>query len=607
MKIHPLLALLVSARLGAQMLTPIVPIKPAGKPFIRSYESVRVPPLRQSNSARLHGMIRAGNLYLTAHDAVALAIENSLDLEVERYNIVIARWNVQRAESGGPLRGVTGANTSTISLGAGQGVAGSQRTSTGVGSGGTATIAGAALIQQIGSITPQLDPIYSATIAAAHQSTPQIQLVQSGTNELVDTARSYDFQLTEGLITGGRVTWNYNGSYLNEAVPTDVLNPTSFASMGFTLTHSLLSGFGERVNGRFIRVARRRVDSSSEAFRARLMAVVSGALNLYWDLALAASDLQYKMRNHEVARQFLADTDRQIAAGAVPAIDRMHALSAAAVQDQALVAAQNSLLARENAMKDALSWHGRQDAELAAVHIIPVDPLSVPENENLPPLAEMLATASQRRPDIAIGRAAIEMAEVNSLGESSVVLPTLRATVSTSNNGQTGTAVPGAGASSYFVGGASSALAQVFRRDFPNEHASLAYNAQLHKTLAQADVAIDQLQIRQTQLGSQAVLNQLAVEVSTQVLALEQARARYKAAVESRGLFERLLEGEEKKLLAGISTIATVVQSRRDLAAAQSSELTAAALYIRNRVALDQALGFTLEANHISVEDALNQ
>ena len=91
------------------------------------------------------------------------------------------------------------------------------------------------------------------------------------------------------------------------------------------------------------------------------------------------------------------------------------------------------------------------------------------------------------------------------------------------------------------------------------------------------------------------------------MLALRQARARYQSAVESRTLIEKLLEGEEKKLLAGTSTVATVVNARRDMATAQSNELAAASAYVRSRIALDQDLGATLEVNNISVDEALGQ
>lgn len=599
--------LALAGLLGAQAPLPIAPAKPEGLPFLRSYKPVTVPPLRLTGTGRLQGMIQAGNIHLTAHDAVALALESSLDLEIERYNLVNADWAVERAESGGALRGVTGASSESVTLGGGQGVAGSQSGGGSPGTSGSATVAGAALIQQIGPVTPQLDPVLATTDAFSHQTSPQVQVIQSGVYSLVDDARSYNWQVSQGLLTGGTMRVSYGDSYLNESVPTDVLNPTSFTSLGISISQNLLRGFGGRVNGRFIRVSRRRVGGADEAFRARLIGVVSGVLNAYWDLALAANDLQYKQRNRDVAAQFLADTRRQIAAGAVPALDRINAESATATAEQALVVARNSVAVRQNALKDFLSFRAVADDQLAAAQIIAIDPLNVPETDDLPSLHELIESAVRRRPEVALANLAVEMAGITAEGTANGVLPSLGVSASTTNYGQAGQAVPGQTPTPYFVGGVGNALAQTCRRNFPNERVGVSYSAPLWNTQAQADHAIDVLSQRQAELTAERTRHDLAVNISSQVLALQQARARYKAAAESRGLLERLLQGEEKKWVAGTSTIFAVVAARRDLANAQSAELAAAATYVHGRIALDRELGRTLEVNEVSVEDTIRK
>jgi outer membrane protein TolC len=593
--------LALAGTLAAQSPLPIAPIKPPGPPFVRSYKPVTVPPLRLTGAGRLRGMIQAGTIHLTARDAIALALESSLDLETDRYNLVMADWAVERAESGGALRGVTGANSQSVTLGGGQGVAGSQ----GGGSLTSTASSGAVLIQQIGPVTPQLDPVFSMTDAFSHQTSPQYVLVQSGVYSLVDDARSYNWQTSQGLLTGGTARVSFSDSYLNESVPTDILDPTSFTSLGVSVSQNLLYGFGTRVNGRFIRIARRRVDGADENFRARLMAVVSGVLNAYWNLSLAANDLQYKQRNRDVAAQFLADTERQIAAGAAPALDRVNAESAAAAAEHLLVVARNSVTVQQNALKDYLNFRAVADDQLAAAQIVAIDPLDVPETDDLPGLHELIASAERRRPEVALANLRVELAGIAAEGTANGVLPSLGVSASASNYGQAGRAVPGQTPSANFVGGLGTALAQMFRRDFPNQSAGVNYSASLGNTQAQADHAIDVLSQRQAELTAERTRHDLAVNISSQVLALQQARARYKAATESRGLLERLLQGEEKKWVAGTSTIATVVAARRDLANAQSAELAAAAAYVHGRIALDAELGRTLEVNRVSVEDAI--
>ena len=43
------------------------------------------PAVRYENSPRVHDLIRAGNIYLSLQDALALAIENNLDIELQSY------------------------------------------------------------------------------------------------------------------------------------------------------------------------------------------------------------------------------------------------------------------------------------------------------------------------------------------------------------------------------------------------------------------------------------------------------------------------------------------------------------------------------------------
>src|SRR5579872_898531 len=130
MRTHPTLAIvaawfcLISPSLAQQEALAVE--KPQAPVILRSYQGATVPPARLKNSNRLHELIHAGKLYLTVQDAIALAIENNLDLEVDRYGPIIQDWQVKRAEAGGLLRGVTSGNSQITQVSNGQGVLGSQ-------------------------------------------------------------------------------------------------------------------------------------------------------------------------------------------------------------------------------------------------------------------------------------------------------------------------------------------------------------------------------------------------------------------------------------------------------------------------------------------------
>jgi outer membrane protein TolC len=156
----------------------------------------------------------------------------------------------------------------------------------------------------------------------------------------------------------------------------------------------------------------------------------------------------------------------------------------------------------------------------------------------------------------------------------------------------------------YFVGGVGTALGQVFRRNFPSDSAGVFFLAQIRNRQAQADYGIDLLQLRQSQLQTEKNLKQVQVDILNAVVALRQARARYDAAVQNRILQQQLFDAEQKKFTLGASIPYNVVQQQRDLTAAQSTEIAALVTYSYARIALDQTLGTTLEANHISLKEA---
>src|SRR5215467_5879774 len=129
MNIYSALAVLIGSCLASQLSAQgpqQVVERPRSSIFRRPYEGAKLAPLQLKNSDRTYKLIRAGKLYLTLQDAIALAIENDLDLEVDRYGPVSAEWSLERLRAGGPLRGVTSGNSLVNQATSGQGVAGSQ-------------------------------------------------------------------------------------------------------------------------------------------------------------------------------------------------------------------------------------------------------------------------------------------------------------------------------------------------------------------------------------------------------------------------------------------------------------------------------------------------
>ena len=602
-------ALIAGSALVSRAQGPLeTPVRPQSSIFIRPYTGATVPPVHLKNSSRIYGLIRSGKLYLTVQDALAIAIENNLDLELDRYGPVSAEWYLERSRAGGPLRGVTAGNSVANQATSGQGVAGSQA-SAGVssnGGGGNGGNGTNAVVSQIGPITQNLDPVVQSTVGFFHSSYPQADAVQSQTEALVGTRHVYNNLFQQGLLSGGYVQVAANESYLKENAPSDVLNPSVAPVVQLYVLHQFLNGFGTGVNSRFIRVAEKNIGAARETFRSQLLNTVANVLNLYWDLVTLNDDLKVRQSALAQAQKVADDTRKQIALGATARVDIYSAEAQLSARRQDVAIAEASVQQQEILLKNALSRNGLEEPVIDAAAVVPLDRVEIPTNDELPPLRDLVARALAHRPDVALAKINDETAEISALGTANGILPTLQGRALVNARGLAGTYNPLSGEPNpqNLNGGYGTALGQVARHDFGAELGAGLFVGQLHNRIPQGDYGIDQLQLRQGDLIERRNMNEIVVSISNQMTALRQARLRYSQATEARALQAELLEKEQQMFSFGTATINDVVAAQQSLLTAESTEVSSQSAYVHARISLDQVLGETLEANHISVEQA---
>jgi len=575
---------------------------------VRPYQAHEVAPISLRNSARIHSVMRAGKIYLSLQDAIALAIENNLDLELNRYGPLLAASAVKRAEAGGPYRGVPSGATQISSVDSGLGVAGSIQAaglSSGNGGGGGGNNGGAA-IQQVGAITPNLDPVLTNSDAFSHITQPFANTVVSGTTELIQAKHTYTTVLQQGLETGGTLQITDYEQYLKENSPSDVLNPAVAPYISATLSHNLLQGFGIGLNTRDIKISKLNLAGSRDTFRSQLLDLVANVQNLYWDLVAANDTVKAREQALEIAKKFYDDTKSEIQIGSLARVQLPGAEAEVGQRQQDLTIAQANVQSQEIRLKDLLIR--TEDPAFEEAPIVPMDHIELPAEENIPPLRQLVETAMAKRPDVAVSAVRDKTQVMSSAGTATQLLPTLSVSATITDRSAAGTPQASSGVTpdSSFVGGYGTALGQVFRRDFPSESIKTYINIPFRNRSAQADYTIDAISIRQNEVQGQRDNNQIVVDISNFVIGLRQARSRVSTAIESRQLQEQLLKAEQQKFAFGqTKTTAALIAAQRALVAAQTAEIAALTAYEHARVSLDQVLGLTLETNHVSLDDAL--
>ncbi len=601
----PLLAIAGSVGLGQITITnPKEPpvVGPMLRPFHLEKRIVSAP--RLANTPRLESLVRGGNLYLSVQDVIALVLENNLDIEIQRYGPWLAReverrsyTNLLRDISSPILAGPTSVSTAGVSLNA-----------SGLGSAGVTS--GGGVVTGIGPSPLNLDPNLSAGFQVGHTTTPISNTTLNQTDALTNDYRYYYLQYQQTFLTGtsGTVTYYSNHSLLNS--PTPFLNPQITGYLDLYVTQSLLQGFGLAVNDRNIKVARNNLKVTDLQLMQQVITTVSAALNLYWDLVTFDDTVRIAEQALAAAQKLYEDNQAEVKLGALAAIEVTRAAAAVSTAKENLLIAQTNVAQQETVLKNALSRTGAESAWLDEVHIVPLDHIEIPETETLKPTPELIRQALSNRPEVEQNRINLVSKELLLKGDRNGLLPSLSAFAELTNNGLSGPVNPLYNGASgvpdpYFVGSYGNFVSELARRNFPNYSAGISLSIPFRNRAAQADYAIDALQVRQLELQLKRVTNQIGVEVRNNVIGLQQARARYETTVNTRKLAEQNLEAEQNRFKFGAVADATlVIQAQNDLAADQTAELQSMANYTHAKIAFDQAVGQTLEVNRITMEEA---
>jgi outer membrane protein len=595
--------------------------------FISPYEAKPVQPEKFQNSERLFELIRAGQLYLSLADAIALALENNLDIEVERYLPRIAGTDITRTEGGGLPRGLSlMVNEVAPGIGGPNGplltTLTSSPTPAPVVNSNFSDVAliteqqndlsvTGALPQSTGSAIPQYDPTLSGQVNWAHQTTPEFNpLVTGASNWLVSNNFNGNLGYTQGFSPGTQLGVMFDNTQITSNAARYTYNPILDSSLGFTITQPLLRGFGIELNRRFIRIAKNDGRIADLVFRQQAIDTVAGIARLYTDLVSLNEDVNVKREALRLAQRLYEDNKHKVEQGEQAPIEVTRAQAQVASNQQALISAEGLVQQQELIVKTAITRGGLANPAIRAAHIIATDSVIVPETESVRPVDDLITEALHDRPDLAQAGIQVENSQISLKGSLNALRPELDVVGSVQNGGLSGDINPVGAAltpgAALYPGGYGTALGQIFKNNFPTYAVGVQLTLPLRNRVAQADAVRDELQVRQTQVRRQQFEDQVRLEVADAYVAMQQARAAYEAAIQSRVLQQQSVKVEQETVDVGLATNYMVIQYQTYLAQAQSTEVAAKGAYAKAMIALDRATASTLEVNQVSIEEARN-
>jgi outer membrane protein len=574
--------------------------------ILKPYQSIQLEPSVLTNSPRIDQLVHDGKLEISLQDAVELALENSLDIAVQRYYPWIAQDSILKAKSGSFGYGTPGATFSSST----------------------------ASINPFSLNIVTFDPIISSSVSVADISVPVNNPFISGTGAagltgLKSHSSQFNNQYSQTFETGTNITVNWNNTRSSSAAA-NFFNPAVQSSLSFSFTQPLLNGFGLAVGTRNIRIAKNNRKIADWAFAQQAITTVTSTITAYWELAFARENVKVQQQAVTVAQKLYDDNKKQLEIGSMAPLDVTRAESELATDHQNLIVAQTVQLQDEQILKNAISKDPLAP-NLINVEIITTDQPKQPAAVETASFEESVKEAFAKRPDLQEEALNLLNSAIDVKATRNALLPTLavggfyqstglagnqvtattKTVAGTPVVDATGTPIPGfflpatqATPNGTTQAGFTTAQSQIFHNQFPEYAAQLTLTLPLRNRSAEADNARALLVQRQLETQMQQLKNAALLDVRNTYIALTQDRAQVEAASKARELQQQTFDAEQKKYQLGATTVYNVILTQRDLITAQATEIRALANLEEAKANYERALGRTLDVNHVTIADA---
>lgn len=568
------------------------------------YRPSTVAPVNLHNSPRFENLMRDGKLYISLQDAIALAIENNLDLASFRYNLPTALTDLARTKAGGQALGV---NTSVVSP---LGASGPATSGGAVVAGGAAAAGAGGLVQSTlgeGTQVQPFDPVFTVKGLVDHTKAQEFNPFLVGVPLLETNTIGYTTQYTEYFSTGTGIQWTLNGQRQTTNSPLSVVDPQIQLFWEGLITQPLLAGFGTGTNKRWIRIAKRNLQITDYAFNLQVITTVTGVEDIYWDLVNAYQDEQIKERSLAFANQTLGDDQKQLELKAIPQLQVMTDQAAVANAEGNLTISRANLQAAELNLKNALT---RADSPtIDDMPVIPLDFKGAPDPNETKSIDDLIAEAEKNRPDVAEDQIGMQIQQENLKAVNNLLLPQLNAYGLFAGTGNGGPLNPYCDqgpsyCSTTLPPDTPGVLKDAFNYSAPEYQVGFTLNITIRNRIQKADQFRAQLAFRQSQIAYEQQKKTIRFDVRNSQFALQQAEGRIEAAQKARDLAQRTFEITKQEQQLGAKSSVDTLNAESALAVAESALDAAQTNFEKAKVDIDRATGTTLDLTHVSIDDA---
>jgi outer membrane protein len=523
-----------------------------------------------TNSPRIEQLLQGGKLLLSLQDAISLALENNMAIDVERYTPWLDEVSLLRAKSG--INGLVPFDP---------------------------TVTGNLNLQD--SVNPLNNPIFAGVIPTG-TTTPTSQTPPAYIQHIGNVNFQYSQYFSTGTQFQAGMTNNRTSSNFGRL---NLYNPYLQSALTVTITQPLLRGFGLIPNTRLIIEAKRTIKVGLSQLEQQVIATTTQVSNDYWELVYARENVKVEEAALGVSQRLYEENSRRLEIGTLSSLDVLTAQSQLASDKQALVQAQSVQLQDETTLLNDIT-KDPLDTSLLRAEIIPTTAISTPDTGENVQIEDAVKEAWKKRPELKQAALILENAETDVKATKNELRPSVNIFgeyVATGLGGvQTVTTTTG---TVVFPGGAGQDLSRVFGGNYSTFEGGINFTLPIRNRAAQADNAQALLNEQQQKTQYRQEQNTIFVGVRNALIAMQEDRASLAAAEEARKLAMQTFEDEQEKYRLGASTSYNVVLRSRDVTAAEGTELRDRINLLEDELKFNQAMGRTLEVNQISLNDAL--
>jgi len=430
--------------------------------------------------------------------------------------------------------------------------------------------------------------------------------------QTLSTGDSYDgFGGFRGLLPylGSEYSLQFNSERTTTNNVIQSYSPELRSSFSLSVTQPLLRGLIWNEAWTRVKTSRIRYDESLENFRRRVMDTVQDVEDSYWNLIATSEQMRVAKKSLETAEALLDQTETQYEVGVVSKVEVVEAEAGVADRDFNLIAAENRYrTAQDRLINLVLSTALRPDSKFY------IEPTDAPKEYVTYHVdaAEATRLAFEKRPEIKIADDEIERQKLELKFAKNNRLPNLDIQFTYGNRGLSGSqnsnlvgvgGIP-APAGSVPEGNFGDTLDNFFADSAADQVTARALlSIPIPNTAARAKASQSELALRRATIDKRRLEQNIILEVRKAVRDLKSSQEGIEAAQRASDASAEQLRAERVRLEYGESTPFDVLLREEDFVTAESREIEAIRLYRTSVTGLSRAQGSILANRNIAIDD----